>query len=380
LFLLLLLCFAACTREAQPKYVFLFIGDGMGLAHASAAQAYLRAGSGKALCFTEFPVVGLATTYSASSPVTCSAAAATALATGSKTRNGMLGMSPDSTPLTALTYPLKAAGYKIGIATSVSIDHATPAGFYARAPRRSMYYEIAQQAAGTGFDFFGGSGFLRHENEILTGMAAAGYTILRGKQGAAQACSMPAKIVLVQDSAKPHDALPYAIDRQDDDLTLKEITQAAIAALQHGRGFFAMIEGGKIDWAAHDNDGAAVIKEVIDFGDAIEVALEFYKKHASETLIVVTADHETGGMSLGCCGVYDFRAQVFDEQKTAMSDSAADSLRAINARALCGWTTRSHTGIMVPVYAIGAGSQRMSGIMDNTDIPKRIMEIMQVKQ
>jgi len=384
-------CFAPGTETLRPKYVFLFIGDGMGLAHVTATENYMAAKqnfrNGTNLSFTQFPVFGFVTTYSANTLVTCSSAAATALGTGHKTNNGMLGVAPDGTPLQALTYPLHTAGYKIGVATSVSIDHATPAGFYASDTSRNNYYAIASQAAATGFDFFAGSGFLRPTTQqptVLEQLETAGYRIVRGQEGAAQVTANSGKTVLIQTDGKPAASLPYAFDRDADDLTLAQITQAAINVLENKKGFFAMIEGGKIDWAAHDNDGARVIYEVIDFSDAIQIAVDFYRKHPNETLIVVTADHETGGMAIGANGKYEFNPLAFDEQSRSttgrLSNEERAMMRSINEKALCGWTSTSHTGITVPIYAIGVGSERFAGKMDNTDIPKRIASLMGVEK
>jgi alkaline phosphatase len=387
----------ACTTvPPSPKYVFLFIGDGMGLAHVTLTEDYLAAksgihGSGN-VSFTQFPVTGLVTTWSANTLVTCSSAAATALATGHKTNNNMMGIAPDSvTHYSSLAYPLHRAGYKIGITTSVSLDHATPGAFYANALSRGSYYEIAGQAASTGFDFFAGSGFIypqgknNDQPDVYEQLTAAGYRLVRGPEGAAQLAAAGAgKTVLTQTEDKDRKSLPYAIDRKEDDLTLPQITQAAIHALYNPQGFFAMIEGGKIDWAAHENDGAAMIHETIDFSEAIKIAVDFYNQHPDETLILVTADHETGGLSLGRAGgQYAVYPLVFDEQQGSLPYKAGAeevaALQEINSRASCAWTTKGHTGIMVPIYAIGAGSGRFSGKMDNTDIPKRIAELMGVE-
>lgn len=386
--------FSACTDAVQhPKYVFLFIGDGMGLAHVTLTEDYIAAkegilGSGS-VSFTQFPITGLVTTYSANTLVTCSSAAATALSTGHKTNNNMMGIAPDSvTYFASVTYPLHRAGYKIGIATSVSIDHATPGGFYANALSRSNYYDISTQAVSTGFDFFAGSGFMypngrnNDQANIYEQLETAGYRIVRGSEGAAQLTGNTEKTVLIQAEGKDNRALPLALDRKEDDLTLPQITRAAINTLDNPKGFFAMIEGGQIDWAAHSNDGASVIHETIDFSEAIKIALEFYRQHPDETLILVTADHETGGLSLGRDGKYAVNPLAFDEQQPspayASSEDKLAAVQTINENAVCGWTTKGHTGIMVPIYAIGAGSERFSGKLDNTDIPKRIAELMGV--
>ncbi|MDR2359546.1 MAG: alkaline phosphatase [Prevotellaceae bacterium] len=388
--------FSACTTTVQhPKYVFLFIGDGMGLAHVTLTEDYIAAkngihGNGN-VSFTQFPVTGLVTTYSANTLVTCSSAAATALSTGHKTNNNMMGIAPDSvTHFASVTYPLYHAGYKIGVATSVSIDHATPGAFYATSLSRSNYYDIASQAAATGFDFFAGSGFVypkgknNDQASIYEQLETAGYRIVRGTEGAAQLDGGDGKIVLVQaESEKERRRLPYAIDRKEGDLTLPQITQAAIKALYNPKGFFAMIEGGQIDWAAHANDGATMIHETIDFSEAIKIAVDFYHQHPGETLILVTADHETGGLSLGRDGKYAVNPLAFDEQQHSLeyesNDSTIAAVQEINSNAFCAWPTKGHTGIMVPIYAIGAGSERFSGKLDNTDIPKRIAELMGVE-
>ena len=164
--LLVLLISTASFGARKAKYVFLFIGDGMGFSHVSLTEAYLAQQRGvignDPLAFTQLPVLGMATTYSASNPITCSSAAGTALATGTKTKNGMLGMDADSLPLKSIAYKIHEAGLKIGIMSTVQINHATPAAFYAHNVRRNNYYPIAQELPGTGFEFFGG-GFL-HPN------------------------------------------------------------------------------------------------------------------------------------------------------------------------------------------------------------------------
>ena len=190
----------------------------------------------------------------------------------------------------------------MGIATSVGIDHATPGAFYAHQPDRNMYYEISLDLAKTGFDFYAGSGFnCRDTQKIFAAIEQAGYTIARGTDEYKEKCDDAQKMLLIQEEGYLPFSLPYAIDRKEGDLTLAQITESAIDFLteDNRKGFFLMVEGGKIDWACHDNDPATVVNEVIDFDNAIKVAYEFYQKHPKETLIVVTADHETGGLGLG---------------------------------------------------------------------------------
>lgn len=301
------------VQAQQAKYVFYFIGDGMGVNQVNGTEMYLAEQEGrigvKPLLFTTFPVAGMATTFSATNSVTDSSAAGTALATGAKTYNGAIGMDDDKNVLQTVAEKAKKAGKKVGVTTSVSVDHATPAAFYAHQPNRNMYYEIALDLPKAGFDFYAGGGFLKPTTtadkqeapSIFPIIEEAGYTIARGLDEYKAKAGDAKKMVLIQKEGAEPSCLPYAIDRQEGDLTLAEITESAISFLTKGnkKGFFLMVEGGKIDWACHGNDPATAFEEVIDMDNAIKVAYEFYKKHPKETLIVVTADHETGGIGLG---------------------------------------------------------------------------------
>ena len=307
------------TVSAQAKYVFYFIGDGMGSNQVLGAEMYRSALQGEPLgrvqtLMTTFPYSGHASTYSKSNGITDSAAAGTCLATGTKTRNGMLGLDQDSAHLTTIAEKLKAQGWGIGIMTTVAIDHATPAAFYAHVPARNSYYKIGKQLCKSQFDFFGGAGFHhpqgKHDDkkENLYRMAEqAGYTIAHGYQEAQTIVENQKaeveRLILVQkgDTGMVHgDNLPYAIDRKEGDLTLKEIVGTAIPFLnkRYDR-FFMMVEGGMIDYACHGDDAATAFGETWDMDEAMRVAYAFYQAHPDETLIIVTADHETGGLALG---------------------------------------------------------------------------------
>ena len=313
MYVLLFVLLAGTVYAQQAKYVFYFIGDGMGVNQVNGTEMYLAEQEGrigvKPLLFTTFPVAGMATTFSATNSVTDSSAAGTALATGAKTYNGAIGMDDDKNVLQTVAEKAKKAGKKVGVTTSVSVDHATPAAFYAHQPNRNMYYEIALDLPKAGFDFYAGGGFLKPTTtadkqeapSIFPIIEEAGYTIARGLDEYKAKAGDAKKMVLIQKEGAEPSCLPYAIDRQEGDLTLAEITESAISFLTKGnkKGFFLMVEGGKIDWACHGNDPATAFEEVIDMDNAIKVAYEFYKKHPKETLIVVTADHETGGIGLG---------------------------------------------------------------------------------
>lgn len=380
---------SSSKKATHPKYVFLFIGDGMGLSHVSMAEAYLSTQKGQisneSISFTRFPVIGLVTTYSANSYITCSSAAGTAMSTGTKTNNYMLGVDPKGNKLRSISYKIHEKGIPVGIASSVTIDHATPGAFYASSTSRSNYYEIAEQLPKTGFEFFGGGGFVQPKGEkgdqqnIYELISKAGYKIIRGQENLKNKTQKD-KVVFLQREGKEGD-LPYALDRKPGDLSLKEVVAAGIEHLYGNKGFFMMAEGGKIDWAAHSNDGKADILEVLDFADAIEVAYQFYLKHPEETLIIVTADHETGGVSLGREKGYTLSLKELDPQTRSIDSdkSQKEQIKELNNKANIGWTTTSHSGTMVPIYSIGAGSQEFSGRMDNTDIPRKITKLLNVK-
>ncbi len=302
------------TDPSMPKYIFFFIGDGMGLAQASAAEVYLAATKGKIgfekLNFSKLPVQSLMTTYSQSHYITCSSASGTALATGYKTSNGTVSM--DSAHRIAYKTIAEMAlqhQRKVGIITSVSIDHATPAVFYAHEYRRSDFYAIGLDLANSGFDFFGGGGLLRNEGEkagdirVVDAAAKKGYKVVNSLKDFEALKPGDDKVIAISPVLTDGESLPYAIDDKGDGISLAMFTSKAIELLDGKQGFFMMVEGGKIDWACHANDAATVVQEVIAFDEAVGVAMEFYKKHPDETLIVVTADHETGGMSLGTDGM-----------------------------------------------------------------------------
>lgn len=326
LFVALSLCVCIGFAKA-PKYVFYFIGDGMSLNHVLGTQYFLSQQKGKPgvapLGFTAFPYTGLATTFSASSDVTDSAAGGTALACGEKTVNGSLGLGANQvTKVKSIAEMAKEQGKRVGIATSVTLNHATPASFYAHQKSRNDYYEIGVELTQSGFNFFGGGDFEENVNhddkkapELYKLAEQADYRLIRGYDKF-QKNHRGDKVILIQEKGAAEKTIPYAIDAKPTDLTLAQITAAGIEVLDNRKGFFFMVEGGKIDYAAHANDAATVFQEVIDFDKAISVAYEFYKKHPKETLIVITADHETGGLTLGN-GSYALNFAALHAQKAS---------------------------------------------------------------
>lgn len=313
--LVLLVNFASCTspnRLPEAKYVFYFIGDGMGVQQVALAQAYLAAknqqpGNAK-LSFTQFPVTGLAETFAQNRYITGSAAAGTALSTGYKTSINTIGLNYNHTDtLYSIAHYAKRAGFNVGIATSVSIDHATPAAFYAHQPSRNMYHQIGHDLVKAGYRFYGSGGFKDPEGEssknpmgsVIDKGEEFGFLFTSNLSLHDSLLNNHSSIVFSGSKSAKGSSIKYSIDTDSTDVTLADITRLGIDVLMNPEGFFFMIEGGKIDWACHDNDAATTVHEIIAFDDAIEVALEFYRKYPNETLIVVTADHETGGMSIG---------------------------------------------------------------------------------
>lgn len=296
----------ALTAAEAPKYVFYFIGDGMGLGHVMSTEAYNRTvlGNTDPILMLRFPVTSVATSYSASSPVTDSAAAGTALATGHKTNNGMLGVTPDTASVQSIAADLFKDGWGVGIVTSVPPDDATPGAFYAHQPKRSMYYEIGREAATCGYEFIGGSNLRGlkdkkgNPTDLLQLFAENGVEIVRGADKVKDVKGR--RVMLLNTDTVRVSCIGYTIDSIAGVLTLPDMTEACLSHLERTspERFFMMVEGGNIDHAAHSNDGGAVIKETLNFNQAIDVAYQFYQAHPEETLIVITADHNTGGMAL----------------------------------------------------------------------------------
>ncbi|MEM5787502.1 MAG: alkaline phosphatase [Syntrophobacteraceae bacterium] len=493
---------STAAGAAQPKYVFFFLGDGMSSTQIQATEAYLTTlNGGKAtdaedllkcenrLRMTKMPVQGMQTTYDSFALMTDSASAGTAFACGIKTISGTIGM--DNTKTTSYKSIAKLAherGKKVGIISSVSLDHATPASYYASIDNRGNMNNIATQMAESGFEFFGGGGLVSPtgparggdtSNDVWSILAANGYTVLNDRESILALKKNPKdKVVCINPWLQDASAMPYEIDRRlketedpsdpNRNLSLAQMTQVAIRNLYNGGkgdGFFLMVEGGKIDWACHANDAMATIGDMLDFDNSVGMALAFLAQHPRETLIVVTGDHETGGMSIGhattaytayydrllgqkssfqyfaqnqwpahknensaavCANwqipnnlendaaMKDLMLSVFgldwntlnDYQKVKMEDAydksmcgANDNLAAentllygsyepiivtithiLNERASIGWTSYSHTGVPVPVFARGVQATRFAGFYDNTDIAKRLAKVMGINR
>ncbi len=495
---MLLMASAACATPA--KYVFFFLGDGMASSQIQATEAYLTTINGGSamvaadllrpenrLNMSKMEVSGMQTTYDSYALMTDSASSATAFACGLKTRSGVIGMDDTkTTSYKSIAQLAHEGGKRVGVISSVSLDHATPAAYYASVPSRSYMNNIGTQMAASGYEFFGGGGLVKPtaelsgtgdtDNDVWALLEQNGYVVLDTKEEIlAQKANPRDKVVCINeflpDSSK---SMPYAIDRPDTNLTLAEMTEVAIATLMSGTGnssrlfnlnrsdgFFLMVEGGKIDWACHANDAMATIGDMLDFDAAIGVALDFYNKYPNDTLIVVTGDHETGGMSIGHATTgykayyekllgqkhsYEYfdstmwtpheeaneaavcanwqapnnlesdatmmgwiqnefgldYSTLNDYQKQKLEDAYDKSMCEVNDNsdsentllyggynpitvtlthilnevASVGWTSYSHTGVPVPIFAQGRYDYLFAGFYDNTDIAKKMARAM----
>ena len=446
--------------QQSPRYAFLMIGAGMGPGPVMAAQNYLHycVDPDSVLNMLQLPVSSRQMSYSASSPVTDSAAAGTALSTGTKTKNAMLGMNPDTVAVISVARRLKDQGWGIGLVTNNAPDDATPGAFYAHVPNRSMYYEVDRDAAFSGYDFISGAQLrgakdkAGNPTDIYNVFEQQGVQILRGQKGAQQVAESQSKRILLlnPEDYGNNNELGYAIKGADADtvgLSLLTSVDACLAHLEKNspKHFFMMIEEGMIDHSLHGNDGGTAIRQVLSFDRVIARVLEFYRAHPDETLIVITADHDTGGMSNGCAAtgynafyrnvdaqtmskdrfsdlcqsmLRDRRVYTWDDMKELLARSfglgttfklkkeqeedleeafketfvdrnstdekglyktsnafAAEVFKVFNDASGFGFTTRNHTGNFPPVFAIGVGSDRFAGTLNNIDIPQIIRSL-----
>ena len=343
---ILLTGISGLSAQESPKYIFYFIGDGMGMGHVLATQTYNRMilQNEDPLLMMQFPVAGMLTTYSASSPVTDSAAAGTALSTGYKTNNGMLGMTPDSVAVESIAAQLFAKGYGVGLVTSVPPDDATPGAFYAHVPHRSMYYDITVQAAKSGYQFLGGSNLRGtkdkdgNPNDLLDILKQYNMDYVKGTEEARESTSE--RILMVNSEGVDLYQIGYTVDSIPGAMTLPEMTDVCLSHLEKWTPdrFFMMVEGGNIDYTGHSNDGGAAIKETINFNQALKVAYDFYNQHPDETLIIVTADHDTGGLAIGSIFTgYNMQPQYIDYQKISKDRFNEECKAILRSRRIFTW-------------------------------------------
>lgn len=379
------------SEATKAKYIFLFIGDGMSHTHVSMTESYMSYKAGKVggerLAFSSLPYSGNVETYSVDSPVPCSAASGTAIATGVRTRSRSVGRGPEGEPIKSFAFDLHKLGYRIGIISNAPINHATPACFYASPVDRDDFYQITQAIPDSGFEFFGSTGFKEFRSrregdpDTETLLTDNGYTICWGREEFRKRDLETNKIVICNKDNKGRDAIDYMADGTVDaeDFTLPEMVSAGIEFLSDNKPFFIMCEAGTIDWAAHINKTLPTIKLIQEMDEAVKVALDFYRSHPDETLIVVTSDHETGGATIGYGKEWKKDQplwRILDSAWTAAGGRNVlnwEDNKKLNEAAHIGWTTNYHTGGDVPVYAIGKGAERFCGKMNNTDFKTKIL-------
>ena len=379
-------CCSQQKSDEKAKYVFLFIGDGMGATHVAVTESYLsyKAGKlgGEKLLMSQFPCYGMASTYSADKNVTCSSASGTAIACGQKANNGTVGINKDSVAIYSVADALHKEGYNVGILSTVPLNHATPASFYAHNVSRNNGYEISQDIPASGFEYFAGAGFLEYRgkegNDEATDVILEneGYVVGYGVEEFLSKSEGKEKAIFCQASNKEESADNYVSDgKEAEDISLAQMLELGMEFIGTDEPFFFMCEGGTIDWAAHDNRTMSMVNDVIDFDAAIKVAYDFYTQHPDETLIVVTADHETGGLTLGAGSSTIKWAKLENEWIESGKKNVLDSEenKEFNKSCSIGWTTGSHTGGHVPVYAIGKGAEKFNGRMDNTEFKGKIL-------
>ncbi|MBQ7801169.1 MAG: alkaline phosphatase [Oscillospiraceae bacterium] len=475
---------------SAPKYVFLFIGDGMSYPQFQAASDYLGAVADEdyegalpslkydertsvldgpvELNFMDFEVAGSAVTYDSCSFAPDSASTATSIATGNKTYSGMINVDvTGSTEFETIAEKLHSQkGWKVGVISSVNLNHATPAAFYAHQASRSSYYDIGLELIESGFEYFAGGGLLKPDghdkenpSENLYDLAeAAGYKVTFTQADAEAVSAADEKVILIDEYLADASAMDYEIDREDDQWALADYVAKGIEVLDNDEGFFMMCEGGKIDWACHANDAASTVNDVLALADAVQVAIDFAAEHPDETLILVTGDHETGGLTIGFAGTdYDTYLDTltnqsisfvqfdteyvegYKENQTSFEDAMKDvealfglklegeeddrlvlteyetqRLRTayelaisdysssdytqeqyvlygtynpfsvtithiLNNKSGIDFTSYSHTGLPVAVFADGVGAEDFGGYYDNTDIFNKLAALVDVQ-
>ena len=337
----------AAEETTAPKYIFLFIGDGMSYPQIQITADYLGAleqdpeseilSGHKDLTMMTFPVAGSATTFDSTSFCPDSASTATSISTGHKTYSGSINVDETGTvAYETIAEKLKnQLGYKVGIISSVNLNHATPAAFYAHQASRSSYYDISNELIASGFDYFAGGGLLKStgkegdQRDSYELAAEAGYKVIKTQAEAEALTAEDGKAIVIAETLADSDSMSYENDRAEDEWALADYVEKGIEVLDNETGFFMMVEGGKIDWACHANDAGSTIADTIALDNAVAEAVEFYNEHPEETLILVTGDHETGGLTIGFAGTdYDTFLTNIANQKISYAKYDSDYVAA----------------------------------------------------
>lgn len=470
--------------SGTPKYVFVFIGDGMSYPQIQSAAYYAgkdaagivdvvknseNAGDSppmKNLSFYDFPVAGSASTYDATSFAPDSASTATSIFTGYKTHSSSINVDiTKKIKYRTIAEQLRdQKKWKIGVVSTVNLNHATPAATYAHQASRKSNYAIGQELVESNFDYFAGGALMEPQDKkndktsIYELAKSAGYKVCF-TQNDANSLQNGDKAIVVAETLADGDAMSYDNDRKNNEWALRDYVRKGIEVLDNKKGFFMMVEGGKVDWACHANDARSSIADTLALSAAVEEAIEFYNKHPKETLIIVTADHETGGLTIGYAGTdYNLFFRTLDNQKisyakfdsdyvsnykkngtsleevmtdveqlfglklpgsegsnkngglvltdyeysriktayekTIKNDNSRTQMEydlygtyepltitithILNAKSGLGWTSNSHTGLPVPVFALGAGQNEFKGFYDNTEIYNKMAKLTKV--
>lgn len=470
--------------SGTPKYVFVFVGDGMSYPQIQSAAYYAgkdaagivdvvknseNAGDSPAmknLSFYDFPVAGSASTYDATSFAPDSASTATSIFTGYKTHSSSINVDiTKKIKYRTIAEQLRdQKKWKIGVVSTVNLNHATPAATYAHQASRKSNYAIGQELVESNFDYFAGGALMEPQDKkndktsIYELAKSAGYKVCF-TQNDANSLQNGDKAIVVAETLADGDAMSYDNDRKNDEWALRDYVRKGIEVLDNKKGFFMMVEGGKVDWACHANDARSSIADTLALSAAVEEAIEFYNKHPKETLIIVTADHETGGLTIGYAGTdYNLFFRTLDNQKisyakfdsdyvsnykkngtileevmtdveqlfglklpgsegsnkdgglvltdyeynriktayekTIKNDNSRTQMEydlygtyepltitithILNAKSGLGWTSNSHTGLPVPVFALGAGQDEFKGFYDNTEIYNKMAKLTKV--
>ena len=473
---------APATGKGTPKYVFVFIGDGMSYPQIQSAAYYTGKDAAgivdvvkksenpsdspemKALSFYQFPVAGSASTYDATSFAPDSASTATSIFTGYKTHSSSINVDiTKKIKYRTIAEQLRdQKKYKIGVISTVNLNHATPAATYAHQASRKSNYPIGQELVSSNFEYFAGGALMdpqdknKDKTSIYDLAKNAGYKVCFDQKSAA-ALKNGDKALVIAETLADSDSMSYDNDRKEGEWALRDYVRKGIEVLDNKTGFFMMVEGGKVDWACHANDARSSIADTLALSEAVEEAISFYNKHPKETLILVTADHETGGLTIGYAGTdYNLFFRTLDSQKISYAKFDSDYVSAykkngtsfeavmkdveklfglkmpgadgsnkngglvltdyelsriktayektikndknrsqmeydiygtyepltithiLNAKSGLGWTSNSHTGLPVPVFALGAGQEEFKGFYDNTEIYKKLAELTKV--